>query len=357
MLHTDICIAGAGVIGLSLALELQARHLRVAVIEAGQPLREASWAAAGMLAARDPHNPAELSALSALSVSLYPQFLDYLQSLGAAPVPFQTSRTLQSMAPPGASLAIPAADPLLLDSAPTPCSPPFGFDLLDEHSIDPRQLAASLLAAVASSPIRLLTESPLISTQSLSGTIQITTPNSTIEAAHFIDCTGAWASHPDFRVVPIKGQMLALALPSGFPLKVVVRTADIYVVPRATGPMAGRAIIGATVEDAGFDKTVHASQIEDLRRQAVDLLPELAHGRLTDSWAGLRPATPDGLPILGAHPDKPHHWIATGHYRNGILLAPATARVMTQLLLDEPPAGPLDGFSPSRLVLRKTATR
>ena len=99
MLDTDICIAGAGVIGLSLALELHSRGLSVTVVEAGQPLREASWAAAGMLAVHDPHNPAELSELAELSVSLYPQFLSHLESLGGLSVPFQTLRTLQSTQP------------------------------------------------------------------------------------------------------------------------------------------------------------------------------------------------------------------------------------------------------------------
>ena len=353
MQHTDICIAGAGVIGLSIALELHARGLSVTVVERGQPLREASWAAAGMLAAQDPHNPAELAALSDLSISLYPYFLSTLVSLGGLPVPFQTSRTLQSIQVPGASHAPLNSDSLFFDLAGPPPSP-LGFQLLHERSIDPRQLGTALQAAATRAPIRFLFEDPIVSTQAASGSVRIKTQTSTIEAKHFVDCTGAWTGNRDYRVVPIKGQMLAVALPSNFPLNISVRTADIYIVPRTTGPMAGRAVIGATVEDVGFDRTIHTAQIEQLRQQAIALLPQLADAEVVDSWSGLRPATPDRLPILGAHPQLRNHWIASGHYRNGILLAPATAHVMAQLILGELTAVPLEPFSPSRVALQET---
>jgi glycine oxidase len=142
--------------------------------------------------------------------------------------------------------------------------------------------------------------------------------------------------------------MLAVSLPPSLPLHLVVRTPDIYIVPRTSGPNAGRAIIGATIEDAGFDKTVHPSDIDHLRSLAAALLPPLADAPQLEAWAGLRPATPDGLPLLGALPTQPNHFIATGHYRDGILLAPATAHVMAQLLLGETPSIDLAPFSPDR---------
>jgi glycine oxidase len=145
--------------------------------------------------------------------------------------------------------------------------------------------------------------------------------------------------------------MLSLALPGDLPLRTTVRTEDIYIVPRTLGPDAGRAIVGATVEEAGFDRTVEPAAIESLRQRAISLIPGLAHATIVDSWAGLRPATPDRLPILGPHPTRPHHWLATGHYRNGILLAPATAKVMSDLILDRTPAISLEAFSASRHTL------
>jgi glycine oxidase len=145
--------------------------------------------------------------------------------------------------------------------------------------------------------------------------------------------------------------MLSVALPSTLPLHFVVRTPDIYIVPRTTDPCATRAIIGATVEDVGFDKTVHPADIAHLRSLASTLLPVLAEAPQLEAWAGLRPATPDGLPLLGCLPTRPHHFLATGHYRNGILLAPATAHVMAQHLTGETPSLDLSPFSPSRISL------
>jgi glycine oxidase len=143
--------------------------------------------------------------------------------------------------------------------------------------------------------------------------------------------------------------MLSVSLPSSFPLHLVVRTPDIYIVPRTTIPGAAvHAIIGATVEDAGFDKTVHPSDIARLRSLAATLLPVLSDVPELESWAGLRPATPDSLPLLGAFLGCAHHYIAAGHYRNGILLAPATALLMTQTLMGEPVSLDLSPFSPAR---------
>jgi glycine oxidase len=356
MFRTDICIAGAGIIGLSLALELRDRGLSVIVLDAAEPLREASTAAAGMLAADDPHNPSELSVLSHLSSSLYPAYLDRIAQFSGVAIPFQTELALQSLsnaAEPEVSRPIMTALTCTVEDA---TSLPAGFKILPERSIDPRQLASSLLKAISATSINLFAREPVVKTQHGSNSVTVATPTRTIEATHFVDCTGAWANDPLYSVVPIKGQMLAVALPADFPLKITVRTRDIYIVPRTTGPSAGRVIIGATVEDAGFDKTVHAAQIDVLHRQASVFLPQLAHATVLESWSGLRPATPDRLPILGPHPSKPRHWIATGHYRNGILLAPATARVMAQLILGHAPAVPLDAFRPSRATLQKTLT-
>ncbi len=352
MQHPDICIAGAGIIGLSLALELHHRGIRVAVLDRSSPLSEASTAAAGMLAAGDPHNPPQLHSLADLSLSLYPAFLDGLSVLSGMRVPFQTHTTLQAL-PPEVSVTdneLTTAELARLLPALNPGH--HRFILLDEHSLDPRQLAAALLAAVHATTIDLRTNTPVLSTRSVNNAVEIQTPTSILHAKEFVDCTGAWASitsHlPNLQVVPKKGQMLAVSLSPSLPLHIVVRTPRIYIVPRISGPNAGRAIIGATIEDAGFDKTVHPSDIAHLRSLAAALLSPLADAPQLEAWAGLRPATPDGLPFLGPLPAQPNHFIATGHYRDGILLAPATARVMAQLLSGETPSIDLTPFSPTR---------
>ncbi|WP_213804297.1 FAD-dependent oxidoreductase [Granulicella sp. dw_53] len=344
MPHSDCCIAGAGIIGLSLALELHHRGATVTVLESGDPLAQASTAAAGMLAAHDPENPPQLQSISDLSLSLYPAYLSQIESLSGLPVPFQTSLTLQALP---SSSSLPLATPeelprqLILGN--------HHFHRIKEHSIDPRQLATALLAAVQATSVDLHSHTPVINIRAIGNSIQIETPTTTFTASHFIDCTGAWAATaPPSRVVPRKGQLLSVALPPTLPLDLVLRTPGIYIVPRTQGPNAGRAIIGATLEDRGFDKTVHPADIARLHSLASHLLPDLAIAPVLESWAGLRPTTPDGLPLLGAVKDNPRHLLATGHYRNGILLAPVTAHLIAQLLSNEPLSLDLSALSPAR---------
>jgi len=334
----DFVIAGAGIVGLSLALELEARGASVLVLEAGSAARQTSSAAAGMLAVHDPKNPPALLPLSELSASLYPGFLDRIGALSQTRVPFQTSATLEAGV---ATESLP--DPRAVVPHLDPGS--HFFHLLDEHSVDPRQLAAALLAAVRATRIELREHTVLERIAATPTSIRVDTSGESLEASALIDCMGAWSPAP---VSPRKGQMLAVAIPPDLDLACVVRTHDIYIVPRTEGPNAGRAIIGSTLEDAGFDLTVHPLDILTLNAKAVKLLPALASAPFLESWSGLRPGTSDGLPILGAVPRQPRYFLATGHFRNGILLAPATARVMAQLLMEESPSVDLMPFLPGR---------
>jgi glycine oxidase len=109
----------------------------------------------------------------------------------------------------------------------------------------------------------------------------------------------------------------------------------------------GRLVIGATQEEAGFDKQTIPETIQKLRQSALDLVPKLADARILEDWAGLRPGTPDGLPILGATA-TPGYFVASGHFRDGILLAPVTARVMGQVIAEEAPAHDLKAFAAER---------
>jgi glycine oxidase len=340
MQDTDICIVGAGVIGLSLALELNRRGACVTVLERDTALSHTSIAAAGMLALNDPENPAPLQPLSALSVALYPEFLARIEALSGMSVPFQTSRTLQ--AHPGYTSTF---DRNIL---PQLTLGTHHFTILDEHSLDPRQLATALLAAVRRTSIRLCEHTHLRAASSNGNALRLDLGDDTIDTGQLIHARGAWSFAP---VTPRKGQMLMVALAPSLPLRDVVRTPDIYIVPRTLGPHAGNALIGATIEEAGFDTTTHPADLLHLRALAAELLPDLANETLypmIDSWAGLRPATPDELPLLGPRPGAPAQFIATGHYRNGILLAPVTAHLMAQLLSGETPSLNLSSFTPSR---------
>jgi glycine oxidase len=123
----------------------------------------------------------------------------------------------------------------------------------------------------------------------------------------------------------------------------VVRTPDVYLIPRSDGRM----LIGATQEEAGFDKKTVPETIQKLRAAALDLVPKLSEARFLEAWAGLRPGTPDALPILAAT-STPGYFVATGHFRDGILLAPATARVMGQVIAGQAAEFDLSAFGADR---------
>jgi glycine oxidase len=291
-----------------------------------------------MLAVDDPKNPRALKPLAALSAGLYPAFLDRIATLSGMCVPFQTFTTLEAGS---------RADPLLCidELVPRLDAGNYTFHLLHEHSVDPRQLAPALLAAVRNTRITLLERTALQRIAATPASVRIETNNESLEASYLVDCMGSWSPAP---VRPRKGQMLAVRLPASLDLGTVIRTPEVYIVPRTDGPNAGLAIIGATIEDAGFDLTVHALDILTLNAHATKLLPVLAEAEFVESWSGLRPATIDELPILGPAPRQPRYLLATGHYRNGILLAPGTARVTAQLLTGEAPSVDLSPFGAAR---------
>ncbi len=335
----DVCIVGAGIIGLTLALELNQLGAVVCVMERDTPMRHASQAAAGMLAAHDPENPPELLALAELSLALYPHFLDRIACLSGQSVPFQSSRTFQ---------AFPIACPLACLPAELRANG-LHFAELAEHSLDPRQLAPALLAAVGHTSIRLLDHVAIRAvTRTSSSSFHIQTTADPLTARQIVYTLGPWSIPP---VAPRKGQMLAVQIPPGLDLQYVVRTPHVYVVPRTLGPHAGRALIGATVEDAAFSTATDPRSLAALRAKAAAFLRALADEATCpqlDAWAALRPHTPDHLPILGPLADDPDQFLATGHYRNGILLAPATAHIMAQLLAGKAPAVPLAPFAITR---------
>jgi len=126
-------------------------------------------------------------------------------------------------------------------------------------------------------------------------------------------------------------------------LQHVVRSPKVYLIPRSDG----RLLVGATVEEAGFDKRTVPSTIQRQRQAALELMPKLRDAKILEDWAGLRPGTPDGLPILG-ETEVPGYYVATGHFRDGILLAPITAQVMADVIERQTPAHDLSSFSPAR---------
>lgn len=351
----DIVIAGAGVIGLSTALEISGRGLRVVVVERARAMGEASWAAAGMLAAHDPENPEALRALSELSLSLYPGFLQRLESLSGRATPFRTrtalqgSRRGQHFSDGEARAGRRVTDPQIASMIPGLLPGTREFLELDETSLDPRDLCAALPVAVQAAGVQLLEETEFLWVQPSGSGVAVETSRGIIAAKAFVNCCGAWAGQvpmggAEMKRLPLeprKGQIVTVRVRE--PLRYVVRTPETYLVPRGDG----RVVIGATVERAGFDKAVQAEVVRTLVAEAAALWPPIGDAEMVESWAGLRPGSSDGLPVLGPCGAE-GCWLATGHFRNGILLAPATARVMSQWIAGEAPQVDLSAFSCDR---------
>ncbi|MBV8674295.1 MAG: FAD-dependent oxidoreductase, partial [Acidobacteriaceae bacterium] len=301
-----------------------------------------SSAAAGMLAASDPENPAALRPLAKLSAGLYPQYLARIEALSAVSVPIRTERTIQgaSQLPEGLQ-ELTAAE--LEEAARDLVGNGLRFFSLDERSLDPRDLALALPRAARAAGVTLLEQTGIAQVRERRGAVEIETVSGRWSAEKFIHAAGAWAAHlSGLPIAPRKGQMVMVQEQGRAQLSVVLRTPEVYLVPRGDG----RIVIGATVEDAGFDKRVEDTAIARLLEEAAALWPPVREARVVEPWAGLRPATPDGLPVIDAFAER--CWIAAGHFRNGILLAPGTARLLRQMLLGEPLSVDISSFECAR---------
>lgn len=307
-----------------------------------------------MLAVHDPQNPAGLMPLSLRSWELYPAYLARLEELSGRKVPLRTQRAMQYVAVErwaengarsGAGGLVTAAE--LEEFAPGLDASGHTFEWLEEGSIDPNDVREALPAAFLAAGGTLLEETEMLSVESVTGGVVVRTSRKLVSAHMFVNCCGAWAGEPErglgqLPVAPVKGQMANLRCQPER-LRCVVRAPGIYLVPRGDG----RVTIGATIEHVGFDETVQEPSVRRMAEAALSLLPEAQAPATMDMWAGLRPGTPDGLPILGSA-EAEHCWHATGHYRDGILLAPVTAHVMAQAMLGEQLDVSLDAFAPAR---------
>lgn len=347
----DVIIVGGGIIGLSLSIALRKRGAQVLVVDRGEPGREASHAAGGMLVDSLLETPAALQPLATASARMYPEFAHELEVESGMKVDLRDQGTICFPSPeharhPGLSAALSPADVTELEPAlakPT-LEPAF---YLKERSVDPRALTAAAWQTAKNRGVDFSSGDEVTAVNlSDSHVTGITTNKTSFLSEKVVTCAGAWSSqlgpHP-IPTRPVKGQMLCLLMQPRNLLKHVIRSHDVYLIPRSDG----RLLVGATVEEKGFDKRVDADTINRLHSAALKLVPDLHNAKILEDWAGLRPGTPDALPILGATP-IPGYYAATGHFRDGILLAPITAQVMADVVTGNPPTHDLRPFSPAR---------
>jgi glycine oxidase len=369
----DVAIAGGGLIGSAIALELAQNGLRVAVFEKNQPGREASWASAGILSPA-PESPAMIPVipLAKASVNLYPGFVANVEEISSQQVGFRQLGTMdtlfskdaardlstlialhhglglkaEALRPEEARELEPAVSPDLEAAALRP----------DEASIDNRALTQAVLLAAKKSGAEIFQDDPVDAIWREGGRcagLQVRGAN--IAAKWTVIAAGCFSARiagveAYAPVRPAKGQMVSLRA-DDLKIERVLWSENVYLVPRNDG----RILAGATVEYVGFDKHVTAGAVHRILADAMEVVPGLANARIEETWAGLRPDSPDHLPILGPT-DLDGLLIATGHFRSGILLTPITSRLIREWITEQRVSVDWDRLSPMRFAAARSVS-
>ena len=367
----DVVIVGGGIIGGSIAFELAQEKLRVAVLDRRELMHEASWAAAGMLSPA-PDNPAAipLVPLSRASLSIYPKFVAAIEEASEICTDYRTGAALEVLCHGDAERELStlvalhhglglACEPLRVEEA-QEMEPVLGRDaraaafLPDEASVDPRSLTSALVAAAREAGAVLHPGMEVVSlVKDKERCTGVKTPDrETFSAGHVVLAAGCWTSQlpgaaPYAPTHPVRGQMVALRH-AGKPIRRVLRSERGYIVPRDHATPQ-KLVAGSTLEKAGYEKAVTSGGLEQILSAVNELAPSLADAEILETWSGLRPGTPDQLPILGPT-DLEGLIIATGHYRNGILLAPITAKLIMEWITEGRVSLDCEDFSPLRFV-------
>jgi glycine oxidase len=374
----DTLIVGGGIIGAALAFELARMCQSVLLLDRQEPGREASWAAAGTISPAPDEEAIGIAALGRESYALYPSFVSAIEGAAGQSTDFHPNGAIELFfAPHGEAerdrrlnqirKAGIAAEAISLTEArrrepaigPSACA---ALWIADEAYLDPRVLTRVTLTAAerAGTELRANTEVLSVITRDnqcdgvlaartethQAGEARVRTAEK-IEARNVVIAAGwrskeiggaeSWAPSS-----PVRGQMVAFGRVAGAP-RTILRSERGYMAPREDG----RIVAGSTLEPGALDKHPTAAGLRKILAAATDMAPALAEAPVLEAWAGIRPDSPDHLPIIGAT-DIDGLFIATGHYRNGMLLAPATAKYLAEWIVDRRAPKYLEPFSPMR---------
>lgn len=349
----DCIIIGGGLIGMLTARSLRRRGYDVTVLERGPFGRQASWAGGGILSPLYPWRYVDaVNRLAMAGQGLYPELARELtETTGIDPEWRRCGLiVLDAMNPEpaltwanrwgadAAALApadLPAHEPRLAART----TPALRMPAIAQIR-NPRLIKATQ-AWLQQSGVRLYADDEVISIETRQGRVAgvKTAGGKFHQSGNVVIANGAWSGrlfrqmHIDLHIRPIRGQMILLQAEPDT-LRHIVLSGGHYLIPRADG----RIIAGSTVEDVGFDAATTEQALTELKAFAAGLVPELARAPVTDHWAGLRPGCGQGIPYIGPHPDIPGLYVNAGHYRNGIVMAPASAELLADLMAGQTPA-------------------
>jgi len=354
-----VVIIGAGVAGLGIGWRLRQAGAEVTILERAQPALGATWASAGMIAvAGENADGDDAEAVFAREASaLWPDFAKDVEAVSGLEIDYRRNGALLIPSDRNAADAL-ATRPgvgFLTSSETRAMEPMLSPDIAgagwapDEAQVDNRLLGQALVQAYLRAGGALSVNEPAVRFEVREDeAVALHTPFHRYEADAFILAAGVWSAGlgglpPEVLppVRPVKGEIIAVGPPPGARLPVrVIRGNGIYLVPRRD-----RLLIGATVAEVGFDTSVTEDGAKWLSDRAIALMPDLARWEVIERWAGLRPGSPDGFPILGPSALR-RLFVATGQYRNGILFAPSVAENMSRLVLGH--AAGISAFDPRR---------
>jgi glycine oxidase len=363
----DVAIAGGGLIGASIALELARAGLSVGVFDSQEPGKEASWAGAGILSpAPESAGMIPLVQIGKASLSLYPEFVAQAEELSGKSCGFRARGTIEALFSRETQSELSTiialhhglglkAEPLRAEDA-RELEPELSEELEaavlrpDEASVDNRALTGAVVKAAERSGVEFFSNRAVRKIwREGKRCIGLVLDDEKVEAAWTVVAAGCFSGSIEgveryAPSRPAKGQMVALRHEAAR-IERVLWSDKVYLVPRNDG----RVLAGATVEYVEFDKKVTAKGIEKILNAAIELAPGLADAAIEETWAGLRPDSPDHLPILGPT-DVDGLLIATGHFRSGILLTPITAKLIREWITLKSVTTDWDRFTPLRFM-------
>ncbi len=364
--NPDALVVGGGIVGAAIAWRLAKDGMAVTLLEKGAIGREASWAAGGMLTpVHLAEYPPALAEACGASLALYEPLCREVAAASSVDPEYRVTglvllvtddageeaarlleawkrergQPVESLSRDEAVVREPHLTPRLRRALYLP----------DIAQVRNNRMAVALCAAAASRGADIRPDTPVTGFLRVPGRVNgVKTARGDVYAGATVLAAGAWSPELlrsvglDLKVRPVKGQMLLAGGPPDF-CRHMILEGETYLIPGCDG----RILVGSTLEEKGFDKTVTLEATGDLAQRGARLMPDLGKLPMVTSWSGLRPATPDRLPYLGKAPLE-GLIVATGHYRNGILLAPITAEIVADLLVGQPPSIDLTPFDPLR---------